>query len=283
MEPSTGTPRPLRFATFELDVRARELRQGDRRIPLQAQPFEVLRTMLERPGEIVTREELQRRLWPDGTFVDFEHGLNAAVKRLRAALGDTADNPRFVETLPRRGYRLIAKLDVAEEHTDRAASPQNRPQVRLVVLPFANLGGDLAQECFSDGLTEELIAQLGAAWGRHIGVIARWSSMAFKGTAQRARDIGETLQVSHLLEGSVRCDGDRVRITARLIDAAHETHLWSESYDRSHSECCGPTSGKVSLSVQVDLAARVAGALALRQILLSPWWTGHAQIWRPAI
>jgi DNA-binding winged helix-turn-helix (wHTH) protein len=164
-EPSADTPRPLRFATFELDVRSRELCEGTRRIRLQEQPLEILRAMLARPGDVVTRDELQRRLWPDGTFVDFEHSINAAVKRLRAALGDTADNPRFIETLPRRGYRFIAKLDVADERADVAQSLQNRPQVRLVVLPFANLGGDPAQEYFSDGLTEELIAQLGAAWG----------------------------------------------------------------------------------------------------------------------
>src|SRR3954469_20552707 len=102
--------RPVRFASFELDVRSRELRKGADRIRLQDQPFEILRLMLERPGDVVTREELARRLWPDGTFVDFEHSLNAAVKRLRAALGDDADNPKFVETLPRRGYRFIASL-----------------------------------------------------------------------------------------------------------------------------------------------------------------------------
>src|SRR5215212_3906976 len=100
----------VRFASFELDVRSRELRHGTSRVRLQDQPFEILRLMLERPGDVVTREELQQRLWPDGTFVDFEHSLNAAVKRLRAALGDDADNPKFVETLPRRGYRFIAPL-----------------------------------------------------------------------------------------------------------------------------------------------------------------------------
>ena len=102
--------RLLRFESFELDVRSRELRKGKQRIRLQEQPFEILRLMLERPGDVVTREELARHLWPKGTFVDFEHSLNAAVKRLRAALGDDADNPRFVETLPRRGYRFIASL-----------------------------------------------------------------------------------------------------------------------------------------------------------------------------
>ena len=99
----------VRFASFELDCRSRELRKGERCVRLQEQPFEILRLMLERPGDVVTRDELRQRLWPDGTFVDFEHSLNAAVKRLRAALGDDADNPRFVETLPRRGYRFIAR------------------------------------------------------------------------------------------------------------------------------------------------------------------------------
>src|SRR4029450_10972194 len=154
METSADARAPLRFARFELDLQSRELRTKTGFIRLQQQPFAILQMMLERPGEVVSRDELRRRLWPDGTFVDFEHSLNAAVKRLRAALGATADNPRFVETLPRRGYRLIANLDVANERPDEAASIQDQPQVRLVVLPFANLGGDPAQEYFSDGLTE---------------------------------------------------------------------------------------------------------------------------------
>ena len=103
-----------RFGTFEVDMRSRELRKGGIRIRLQDQPFEILAMMLERPGEVVTREELSRRLWPAGTFVDFEHSLNAAVKRLRAALGDDVDNPRFVETMHRRGYRFIAPIEPQE-------------------------------------------------------------------------------------------------------------------------------------------------------------------------
>src|SRR5689334_21659888 len=140
--------RLLRFESFELDVRSRELRKGRERIRLQEQPFEILRLMLERPGDVVTREEMARRLWPDGTFVDFEHSLNAAVKRLRAALGDDADNPKFVETLPRRGYRFIALL---REHAGSTNGSQGAAQApgagpaitpdykaRLAVLPFTN-------------------------------------------------------------------------------------------------------------------------------------------------
>src|ERR1043165_1824956 len=118
--------RPLRFESFELDTHSRELRKGRNRIRLQEQPFEILRLMLERPGEVVTREELRQRLWPAGTFVDFEHSLNAAVKRLRAALGDDADNPRFVETLHPRGYRFIAPVQSADNGDQPAPPPAMR-------------------------------------------------------------------------------------------------------------------------------------------------------------
>jgi TolB-like protein/tetratricopeptide (TPR) repeat protein len=261
MQAQVDTPEPLRFASFELDVRSRELRNGVHRVRLQEQPFEILRLMLERPGDVVTREELRQRLWPNGTFVDFEHSLNAAVKRLRAALGDDADNPRFVETLPRRGYRFIAKLDNVGDRGVTRVAALVRPQVRLAVLPFTNLSDDPAQEYFSDGLTEELIAQLGVLTRGRIGVLARWSSMVFKGTSCGAREIGAALRANYLLEGSVRCDGDRVRITARLIEADSETHLWSETYERHLSDCCSTPSGP--LSVQTDVAARVARSLAM--------------------
>ena len=248
---STETGRILKFGSIELDVHLRELRTGSTRVRLQEQPFEILRLMLERPGDVVTREQLRQRLWPAGTYVDFEHSLNAAVKRLRAALGDDADNPRFVETLPRRGYRFIARLDAAGSHRP---VPPVAPRVRLAVLPFTNLSDDPAQEYFSDGLTEEMIAQLGCVSRGRIGVVARWSSMVFKGTTRRARDIGETLGVSHLVEGGVRREGDRVRITARLVEAASETHLWSEVYERELTDC---------LIVQTDVAACIARSLAM--------------------
>ncbi len=244
--------RTLRFGSFELDVRMRELRTGSTRVRLQEQPFEILRLMLERPGDVVTREQLRQRLWPAGTYVDFEHSLNAAVKRLRAALGDDADNPRFVETLPRRGYRFIARLDEAEPLLQPARSAAPLP--RLAVLPFSNLGEDPAQDYFSDGLTEEMIAQLGAVLRGRVGVVARWSSMVFKGTTRRAREIGETLRVDFLVEGSVRREGDRVRITARLVETAHETTLWSEVFDRELTDV---------LLVQTDVAACVARSLAM--------------------
>src|SRR5262245_42764043 len=151
----------IRFGSFEIDPRARELRKSGIRIRLQDQPFEILAMMLDRPGEVVTREELRQRLWPAGTFVDFEHSLNAAVKRLRSALGDDADNPRFVETLHRRGYRFIAPIDSSQNGSGQprrsplaAAAAVAADQARLAVLPFENLSRDSSQEYFSDGLTE---------------------------------------------------------------------------------------------------------------------------------
>jgi len=244
----------VRFASFELDYRSRELREGARRVRLQEQPFEILRLMLERPGDVVTRDELRRCLWPDGTFVDFEHSLNAAIKRLRAALGDDADRPRFVETVPRRGYRFIARLERGQAMAVPvpAAGGPASPRCRLVVLPFSNLSDDSGQEYFSDGLTEELIAQLGPLCRGQVGIIARWSSMYFKGSLQRAREIGETLNAGYLLEGSTRRDGPRLRITARLVEASTEAHLWSETYERTTEDW---------LSVQAEVAGRVARSL----------------------
>jgi TolB-like protein len=247
----------LKFGAFELDVRLRELRTGSTRIRLQEQPFEILRLMLERPGDVVTREQLRQRLWPAGTFVDFEHSLNAAVKRLRAALGDDAENPRFVETLPRRGYRFIAPLGSAAVEPADVSRAGAAPRVRLAVLPFTNLGEDPAQEYFSDGLTEEMITQLGGLCRGRVGIIARWSSMVFKGTTRRAREIGEALQADYLLEGSVRREGDRARITARLVETASETHLWSETYERHLVDC---------LAVQAEVASHIARSLAMELI-----------------
>src|SRR5688572_17536614 len=256
MEPIEA--RTVKFGSFELDVRLRELRNGPTRVRLQDQPFEILRLMLERPGDVVTREQLRHRLWPAGTYVDFEHSLNAAVKRLRAALGDDADNPRFVETLPRRGYRFIARLGAAEQTATEQAAPSCR---RLAVLPFLNLSDDPAQEYFSDGLTEEIITQLGTVSRGRLGVLARWSSMVFKGTTRRAREIGETLGVDYLVEGSVRREGERVRVTARLVETAGETHLWSDVYEHELTDV---------LRVQTDVASRVARSLATELAPLPP-------------
>ena len=239
----------LRFRSFELQIRSRELRNGASRIRLQKQPFEILLMMLERPGTLVTRDELRERLWPRGTYVDFEHSLNAAVKRLRNALGDEADNPRFVETLPRQGYRFIGALsDGRDPHQPTPAT------IRLAVLPFVNLNTGRENGHFADGLTEEVIAQLGQLCGGRIGIISRYSSMVFEEGGGRVRDIGESLRASYLLEGSVRREGDRARIIARLVETAYQTHVWVEWYEARLTDC---------LSVQKDVAGSIAGSVAM--------------------
>lgn len=240
MFPARAAVNPRRVGPFELDLRTRELRDGSTRIQLQVQPFEILRALLE-PGDVVTRDELRQHLWPDGTFVDVEHSLNAAIKRLRAALGDDAARPMFVETVPRCGYRFIA--------SGRAMRTPSRH--RLVVLPFTTVSDGLPCGRFSDGLTEEVIVQLGAAC-REIEITAPWSSMLDHPGATRARDIGASLHAGFLLEGTTRRHGARVRITARLVDTATEVHRWSETYDRI-VEC--------AMSVQVDVASSVARAI----------------------
>ena len=281
---------PVRFGVFELDLNAGELRKAGTRVNLPDQPFQVLKALLDRPGELVTREELRQRLWRAETFVDFDQGLNAAVRRLRDALGDSADVPRFVETLPRRGYRFIApvagpavveppaapaaEIEDRRAETSQAPDPPARPtrtrpqgsvlvaasilvaavvlygsgyvlwrlaasppsqtpsRFMLAVLPFENLTGDPDQEYISDGMTEELIAQLGGMDPSGLGVIARQSAMQFKKTTRRAAQIGSDLGVSHLLAGSLRTSGSRIRIAVQLIDTASENQIWAEQYER---------------------------------------------------
>jgi TolB-like protein len=236
----------FRFGRFELDVRSHELRKDGVRLRLQDQPFEVLVMLLQEPGEVLTRDELRRRLWPDGTFVDFEHGLNAAVRRLRAALGDNADRPRFIETLNRRGYRFIGAVDRIE--TER---PLGSGKVRLAVLPFTDLGVTTGHEYFSEGLTEEMITRLGRWCSDRLAIVARTSSMLVQRTS---REIGKSLEADFILLGSIRRDADRVRITARLIETRGETQLWAEAYDRRLSDC---------FLVQSQVAAEIVQSLAM--------------------
>ena len=296
-------PRAYRFGAFEFDPQTGELRKQGIRIRLEGQPIAVLSMLLDRHGELVSREELQKRLWPSDTFVDFEQSLNAAIKRLRAALNDSAGAPRYVETLARRGYRFIAPLHpvpaaLATPAVDGATSepaqpprsgavrarwlsvsflflvlgvagflaralflPSPRPpsgKAMLVVLPFVNLSGDPQQEYFADGMTEEMIAQLGSLDPQHLGVIARTSSMQYKAGRKSAAQIAQELGVSYILEGSVRRSGDRVRVTAQLIQASDQTHLWAQDYDRQISDI---------LMLQSDVARAIAAKI---QLTLSP-------------
>lgn len=294
------------FGPFELDVRAGQLRKHGVLLKLAGQPIEVLTVLLERPGELVTREELRRRLWRDETFVDFEHGLNAAVNKLRFALGDSAGRPRYIETVPRRGYRFVGSLAQADAAKGPAVPGPAPPRparlespgpparrssaarwigaaallalvavlalgfwtpggrsgaadtatrrTTLVVLPFENLSEDPGQDYFAEGLTDEMITLIGRLAPDRLGVIARTSASHYRGTRRRVREIAEELNVQYLVEGSVRREGARVRVSAQLIRAADEAHLWADSYDRDVRDL---------LSVQQDLARAIAARIEL--------------------
>src|SRR5207302_1634989 len=274
----------LRFGVFELDPRAGELRKHGLRVRLQEQPFQVLAMLLEHPGEVLTREELQKKLWPADTFVDFDHGLNKAINKIREALSDSADSPRFVETVARRGYRFLAEVKVADsapvrsqdlatgphpvaearDRLDLAGKPAmlkhllssfawkapalvllllvaslaawklhswNSPSLvihSLAVLPLESLSSDASQDYFADGMTDELISDLGQISA--LRVISRTSVMAYKRARKPLPQIASELNVDAVVEGTVLRSGDQVRITAQLIEASTDKHLWSQSY-----------------------------------------------------
>ncbi|HET7109009.1 MAG TPA: winged helix-turn-helix domain-containing protein [Candidatus Acidoferrum sp.] len=326
-----------RFGPFELLPRSRELLKEGRRIKVRPQPLQVLEVLLERGGEVVTREELRERLWHADTFVDFEHGLNTAIKELRAVLSDSATEPRYIETMPKVGYRMIVDVETPETDVgvkkvielgeptapirdfvwsgesgwagirrekaeeaprsnlggwvagvalaailaagtgfgfqwiraretakrDAAALAAKSTKVMLAVLPFQNLTGDAGQEYFSDGLTEEMIAQLGLMDPEHFGVIARTSVMHYKSTQENAEQIGRELGVQYVLEGSVRRDAERVRITAQLVRAADQTRLWTREFDRELQSLLAVQSeiGVVTAEeIQQTLGAKKPGA-----------------------
>jgi len=262
--------RRLRFGIFEADLQTGELRKRGARVRIQEQPFQVLAVLLARPGELVTRDELQRTVWAADTFVDFDHGLNKAINKIREALGDSAESPRFVETVARRGYRFIADVAVVdlESASPVAGAAVDKPKASthrswhrtmiaagvalalasaiaagwlvqsrgrpaalhsLAVLPLENLSGDASQEYFADGMTDQLIASLGQISA--LRVISRTSVMGYKGARKPLPQIARELNVDAVIEGSIVRSGGRVRITAQLIDAAADKHLWAQSYD----------------------------------------------------
>ena len=242
----------LRFDQFQLDVATGELRKSGSTVKLPPQPAKVLVLLARNAGRLVTREDIQREVWRTDTFVDFEQGLNYCLKEIRAALGDDARAPKFIETLPKRGYRFLASID-------RPAPPApSRGKIGIAVLPFENLSGDPEQEYFSDGLTDEMITRLARLNPARLGVIGRTSAMKYKASRQTIAEIGRELGVAYLLEGSVRRSAGRVRITARLVQAGDQTQVWTESYDRSFDDV---------LTLQSDIAQAIAREI---DIQLSP-------------
>src|SRR5262245_8122661 len=221
--PDAANARRYSFGQFEVDVRSGELRRQGIRIKLQDQPFQVLCMLLERPGDLVTREEMQERLWPD-TVVEFESNLNAAIKRLREALNDSADNPRFIETIPRRGYRFIVTGGL-----DFGARESQDPSI--AILPFRDRSPQANQEYFCDGITEELTDALAKV--ENLRVVSRTSAFQYKGRTEDVRKIGSELNVGTLLEGSVRKTEDTLRITVHLTRVEDGCHIWSQKYECS--------------------------------------------------
>jgi TolB-like protein/Tfp pilus assembly protein PilF len=242
----------LRFGVIELDLKTCELRKAGVLLRLPPQPFKILVLLASRPGQLVTREEIQREIWGSETFVDFELGLNAAIKSIRDVLADDPERPRYIQTLPRRGYRFIAPVDAAPPRIESIA-----------VLPLENLSGDKEQEYFADGMTEELITDLGKISA--LRVISRTSVMRYKKSTKPLPEIARELNVDGIVEGSVLRSGDRVRITAQLIQAKAERHLWAESYERDLRDVLalqGEVARAIAREIQVKLAPQEATRLA---------------------
>lgn len=241
-----------RFGPFELRARTRELYKNGVRVKVRPQPFQILLALMARSGDIVSRGELRRLLWSAETFVDFEHGLNTAIKELRGLLNDSAGEPRYIETLPKLGYRVIVPVTQVAPVYPAKAKEENAttPAASVAVLPFVNLSADPENEFFADGITEDVITHLAKI--KSLKVISRTSVMTFKKRDGGLREIGERLGASTLLEGSVRQTGGRVRIVAQLIDCATDEHLWAETYDRDLTDI---------FAIQTDVALKIATAL----------------------
>lgn len=250
----TGPSPAVRFGDFELDLAAYALRYKGQAIRLERRPMDLLILLVERRNQLVSREEIVSRLWGNKVFVDVEMGVNTAIRKVRQALQDSPNSPHFIETVSGKGYRFVAAL--TEDLPLRPTQPSSR--VMLAVLPFQNLSRDPAQEYFSDGMTEETIAYLGCVNPERMGVIARTTSMAYKGTAKTIREIGAELLVDYILESSVRLEQDRARITAQLIRVSDQTHIWAETYDRALTGI---------LSIQSEIGTAIARHV---QLHLSP-------------
>ena len=300
----------FRFGPFQLDTQFGQVSKDGIVLKLQGQPVQILEILLAKPGELVTRDELRQRLWASDTFVDFDHSLNTAIKKLRQALNDEADTPRYIQTLPKRGYRFIAPVegsDVSFAHPSDPTPPSeqtigqsarwrliSRPalmvavmavtsltavttllwrssrttavpsRVMLAVLPFDNLGSDPSQDYFAEGMTEELITQLGGWNPDRLGVIARTSSGIYKRGDKTVAQVGRELGVNYVVEGSARREGRQVRIAAQLIQVRDQTHLWTKEYDRDQPNV---------LALESEVAADIAYEIGVK---LSPSGNMHS-------
>jgi len=256
----------IRFEDFELDGGAFQLRRAGQFVPLERIPLQLLFLLAERPGKLVTREEIVERIWGKDVFLDADNGINTAVRKIRKALKDDPDNPRLLHTVTGSGYRFAAQSVEVRTAAPRLPAPTDKQKIMLAVLPFENMSADPQQEYFADGMTEEVITQLGSLDPRHLGVIARTSAMKYKGARKDIAQIAQELGVDYLLEGSVRRANQRVRVTAQLILAKDQTHLWAGSFDRDlsdvlklQSDIARATVDKIQLTLSQQVQERLAG------------------------
>lgn len=248
LPPSSG--RCLRFGAFEADLEAGELRKRGVKVRVPYQAFQVLEMLLQRPRGVVSREELRARIWPDGVFVDFEHGLNKAINKLRRALGDSPTRPAFVETIPRRGYRFMESLSVG---ATTACPASHSASLRIAVLPLEGISANADEESLCDALTQQIISQLGQLCSHSLRVIARRSVLRYKHAPKSIHQVGQELSVDYIVEGTVRLDRGRVRITVHLVQVHSEAQLWSQSYDRDFADAL-LAEQEVSLKISRSLA-----------------------------
>jgi TolB-like protein/DNA-binding winged helix-turn-helix (wHTH) protein/Tfp pilus assembly protein PilF len=311
----------IRFEGFELDSRSFELRRAGHLVKLERIPLQLLFLLAENRERLVTREEILQVIWGKDVFVDADNSINTAVRKARQALADDPENPRFLRTIPGKGYRFTAPVtsssspvaESAEVRVDRTSprrlvlwvvstgvvlamllagglilrshltrAPKiNQPKATLVVLPFVNFGGDARDDYFADGITEEIITELGRLDPQHLGVIARTTSMQYKNAKKGAREVARELGADYLLEGSVRRADQRVRVTAQLIQASDQTQLWAADFDRDlndvlklQSDLAFAISGKIQLTLSPPTRTRLAEAPSLNGIAYETYLRG---------
>jgi TolB-like protein/DNA-binding winged helix-turn-helix (wHTH) protein/Flp pilus assembly protein TadD len=261
-----------RFLEFELDVDAYELRRNGQRLRLARQPMDLLLLLLSHPRDLVTREDITKRLWEPGVHTDVDAGIHTGILRIRQVLGDSREAPRYVETVPGKGYRFVAPVQLVDDRDRSAplirtshgfgdawvgaidkmdATPQRVP-LSIAVLPFANIGNDATNAYFSDGLAEELITALAQVPG--LRVAGRVSAFYFRDRPNELQQVGKALDVDRVLEGSVFRVGDRLRVTARLVSVETGYHLWSARYNREIGDV---------FAVQDEITASIVNALSL--------------------
>lgn len=327
MPSSSPAGRVLRFDSFELDARTGELRKHSVRLRLQGQPLQVLAALLNHAGDVVTREELREQIWAADTFVDFDHSLHNAIARLREVLGDSAETPRYIETLPRRGYRFIAPVEAGEvrassnSSSSRAASPGEVPAHprltksrtllaatiltllvisvavwlgrsgaaptsaaprfnSIAVLPLANLSGNPSEEFFADGMTDQLITDLAQVGS--LRVISRTSVLQYKETKKTLPEIARELNVDAIVEGSVTRSGQRVRVTAQLLRAPSDQHLWAATYERDagdvlklQSEVADAIARQIRAQLSPQQQAQLRSARVVNPAAYDDYLKGH--------